>query len=365
VTERAAEWRLPGSNLPIVNCELRIAIVNTLESASASGAAFPAAEPIKPVRPFLKWAGGKRQLLTQLRPFIPHAFARYVEPFLGSGALFFDLCSRGLLEERDVILADTNRDLIGTYGAVAADVESVIRELGSLADGHAAGRERHYYDVRDRRFNPERRHVRGNATGPASTYPASLAAMFVYLNRTGYNGLYRLNANGDFNVPAGRYAKPRVCDAENLRAVARELRRRRVQLRHGAFDATLAVCKAGDFVYLDPPYAPVSATANFTSYTADRFSDSDQRLLQNFVIELSNRCCLVVLSNSTAPTVTALYESDPAAKRAGLRVYRVPARRAINSDAAGRGRVEEYVITNVRLDGTLEAASPESQNATS
>jgi DNA adenine methylase len=339
--------------------------VNTRESASASDVLFPAAEPIRPVRPFLKWAGGKRQLLAQLRPFIPHAFARYVEPFLGSGALFFDLCSRGLLDGRDVILADTNRDLIGTYAAVASDVESVIRELQVLADGHAAGGERHYYDVRDRRFNPERRYLRGTAGGPASAYPASLAAMFVYLNRTGYNGLYRLNAKSDFNVPAGRYVNPRVCDAENLRAVAVQLDQRKVQLRHGAFDATLAVCTAGDFVYLDPPYAPLSATANFTSYTADRFSDRDQRLLQDRVIELSRRGCLVVLSNSTAPTVTALYEGDPAATRAGLRAYRVPARRAINSDAAGRGRVEEYVITNVRLGGKPHAASPESENETS
>jgi DNA adenine methylase len=339
--------------------------MSTPESASAPHAAFPAAERITPVRPFLKWAGGKRQLLTQLHRFIPRAFAAYVEPFLGSGALFFDLCSRGLLENTDVILADTNRDLIGTYAAVAADVESVIRELQVLADGHAAGRERHYYDVRDRRFNPERRHMREIASGPPSAYPASLAAMFVYLNRTGYNGLYRLNAKGDFNVPAGRYAKPRVCDAGNLRAVARELRQRNVQLRHGAYDATLAVCKAGDFAYLDPPYAPLSATANFTSYTAYRFSDSDQRLLQNRVIELSQRGCLVVLSNSTAATVTALYKGDPAAKRAGLQVYRIRARRAINAVAAGRGHVDEYVITNVPLAHMLEAAGAEAERATS
>jgi DNA adenine methylase len=300
------------------------------------------------VRPFLKWAGGKRQLLAHLRRYVPQTFDRYVEPFVGSGALFFDLCSRGHLDSRGVRLADTNADLIGTYRAIASDVEAVIRELRTLAAGHAAGGAEHYYEVRDSRFNPERRRVRAASTDPDTGYPATLAAMFIYLNRTGFNGLFRLNANGGFNVPAGRYVKPAICDSGNLRAVARVLGRPGVELRCARFDLTLSDCGPGSFVYLDPPYAPVSPTANFTSYTSEGFTDSDQHLLRQLVIELSQRGCSVVLSNSTAASVTALYEADPEAHRAGLVTSRVPARRAINSDATRRGAVDEYLITNVR-----------------
>jgi len=300
------------------------------------------------LRPFLKWAGGKRQMLPYLRQFVPPTFAGYVEPFLGSGALFLDLFACGVIESRPVVLGDTNADLIGTYSAVAHQVELVIRALKKLAVGYASGRASHYYEIRDARFNPERRKLDVSRTKGHVTYPATLAAMFLYLNRTGFNGLYRLNTSGDFNVPAGRYLNPKICDAENLRAVAAVLRSPSLKLRHDAYEATIAGCGPGDLVYFDPPYAPLSSTASFTSYTAQGFSDADQRRLQQVVIELVQRGCFVILSNSTAPLITALYETDPAAKRAGLRAYRVPARRAINSNASRRGTIDEYVITNVR-----------------
>ena len=302
-------------------------------------------------RPFLKWAGGKRQMLPHLRQFVPPTFARYVEPFLGSAALFLDLHARGLINSNPVVLGDTNADLIGTYAAVADQVEPVIRALRKLASGHALGGPEHYYKIRDVRFNPARRkRDLMRADGPVE-YPAALAAMFVYLNRTGFNGLYRLNTRGDFNVPAGRYANPQVCDADNLRAVAAVLKSPMVELRHGTFEATVARCASGDLVYFDPPYAPLSSTASFTSYTAQGFVDADQRRLQQIVVDLVQRGCYVVVSNSTAPLITALYETDPAAKRAGLRAYRVPARRAINSDPSRRGTIDEYIITNVRRIG--------------
>src|SRR5258708_30646068 len=154
-------------------------------------------------RPFLKWAGGKRQLLPHLRQFVPPSFAGYFEPFLGSAALFFDLHARGIIGSRRVVLGDTNADLIGTYAAVASQGEAVIRALKKLAAGHAIEEAKHYYEIRDARFNPQRRKLDiRRAQGPI-TYPPTLAAMFMYLNRTGFNGLYRLNASGDFNVPAG------------------------------------------------------------------------------------------------------------------------------------------------------------------
>ena len=307
-----------------------------------------AVEPKTPARPFLKWAGGKRQLLPHLRQFVPPAFGRYIEPFLGSAALFLDLHARIVIGSRRVVLGDTNADLIGTYRAVAHHVDSVIRALRKLAVAHAVDGAAHYYHVRDALFNPQRRRLDIRRTDGPVTYPATLAAMFLYLNRTGFNGLYRLNAGGDFNVPAGRYANPPICDAANLRAVGAVLRSSTVELRHAGFDATVAECTSGDLVYLDPPYAPLSGTAGFTSYTARRFTEADQRRLQRVVVDLAQQGCFVILSNSTAPSIEALYAKDPAATRAGLRAYRVPARRAINSDASRRGMIDEYVITNVR-----------------
>ncbi|MDP9226672.1 MAG: DNA adenine methylase [Actinomycetota bacterium] len=302
------------------------------------------ADPIlKPVRPFLKWAGGKRQLLPQLRRFIPEKFGTYHEPFVGSGALFFDMWGRSLLSERAVRLVDTNADLIGCYRALVRDVDGVVRHLTLLARRHAKHPAEHYYRVRDELFNPKRL-ARIDVDGD---YPTELAAMFIYLNRTGFNGLYRLNSRGSFNVPAGRYTNPQICDASNLKAAAHALGSRGVELVHGTYLSVLDVARGGDFVYLDPPYAPLSTTSHFTAYTAGGFSDDDQRRLQQVILELADRGCHVVLSNSTAPIISELYETNRTPKRAGLRAYKVPAKRAINSDPTRRGDVMEFIITNV------------------
>jgi DNA adenine methylase len=297
----------------------------------------------RPVRPFLKWAGGKRQLLPQLRRFVPPTFGDYHEPFVGSGALFFDLSAAGHLSSRAAHLIDTNADLVGCYQAVAWHVDEVIDHLRQLEQRHRADGAAHYYRVRDELFNPARR----AGAGHPSTYPADLAAMLIYLNRTGFNGLYRLNASGAFNVPAGRYVKPLICDPSNLRAVSSALRRPGVQVVHGPYTAVRTVARPGDLLYFDPPYAPLSTTASFTSYTASGFSDDDHRRLQELVIELAGRGCHVIVSNSTAPLITALYARNDAAKRAGLRAHKVPAKRAINSNATLRGDVMEYIITNI------------------
>ena len=167
--------------------------------------------PATPTRPLLKWAGGKRQLLPALRQHYPASFHRYTEPFLGSGAVFFDLFSSGRLDGRAARLADSNPDLIGCYRAVRDEPEAVVRALADLEREHRARGSECYYDVRDRRFNPAR-------TGGAA-YGPGLAAMFIYLNRTGFNGLFRLNRRGGFNVPAGRYDDPTICDADHIRSV--------------------------------------------------------------------------------------------------------------------------------------------------
>lgn len=292
------------------------------------------------VRPFLKWAGGKRQLLPRLREHYPQAFDRYVEPFLGSGAVFFDLFSAGRLEGRRVELVDLNADLIGCYRMLRDHTEAVIAALDALAEEHRARGGDCYYDVRDRRFNPAR------ADGvERAEYTPELAAMFIYLNRTGFNGLFRLNRAGAFNVPAGRYVNPRICDADHLRACGRALRMPGLTLSRTSFEETLAGASAGDFVYCDPPYAPLSPTSLFAHYTAGGFTMRDHQRLQAAIIDAATRGAVVVVSNSSAPEIEAAYGSR-AAKKAGLRVRRVPARRAINSRASARGPVDELLITN-------------------
>src|SRR5260221_4889089 len=226
----------------------------------------------------LKWAGGKRQLLPRIRGFYPDRFGTYVEPFFGSGAVFFDLHASGRLRGRRAVLVDSNADLIGCYEAVRDRPDAVGDALDALADAHAQRGRAHYYAVRDDQFNPLRLRLR-DARGRIAYTPA-LAAMLIYLNRTGFNGLFRLNARGAFNVPAGRYARPAIVNREKLAAVARALGGPRVRLEYGSFELARTIARAGDFLYCDPPYAPLSRTANFTSYTAARFDDADQVRLQ-------------------------------------------------------------------------------------
>jgi DNA adenine methylase len=301
------------------------------------------------VRPILKWAGGKRQLLPTLRRYYPRDFDRYFEPFLGSGAVFLDFHNHGLLDGRAVHLSDINADVIGCYRMVRDDVDAVIAELGALDEGHRADGARHFYAVRDGRFNAIRRDVHASRE-PATAYTPALAAMLIYLNRTGYNGLFRVNSRGAFNVPAGRYASVRICDAPNLRRLSAALARPGLTLEVRNFDAALERTGPADFVYLDPPYSPVSRTAHFTAYTADRFGLEQQTALQRLVVTLARRGTAVLLSNSVAPDISRLYKDDGDARAAGLAARTVPARRAINSRASRRGAVREYVITNIRVN---------------
>jgi len=297
------------------------------------------------LRPFLKWAGGKRQLLPALRGFYPDGFGTYHEPFLGSGAVFFDLAGR--LAGGRVRLTDVNADLIGCWLRLRDNPDEVIAGLRKLATGYRQAPDEHFYRVRNDEFNPARREIMNGTAPRAEAYTADLAAMFIYLNRTGYNGLFRLNSSGLFNVPRGRYRNPRICDEDNLRRVSSTLAELRATIEHASFDAVLQSACAGDFIYFDPPYAPLSATAQFTSYTSDGFGVEDQRQLQRVLFELARKGCHVVLSNSTAPEIAALYENNPEARKLDIAAHTVPARRAINSNAARRGHVDEYIITNV------------------
>lgn len=268
-------------------------------------------------RPFLKWAGGKGRLLEQFEPLFPARIDGYVEPFAGSAAVFFHLCDRG--RPHRAVLADCNEELLVCYRAIRDHVEAVIDRLAGHRDRH--GRD-HYYRVRRLR--------------PPDLSPEERAARLIYLNRTCYNGLYRENSRGEFNVPIGRYANPRILDADNLRQVSRTLRG--VDLLHEPFDHAPRFCRRGDFVYLDPPYQPVSATARFTSYTAGSFRPEDQERLAATYAELDRMGCRLMLSNSDTPLIRRLYRK--------FDIRRVRAARAINSRADRRGPVRELVILN-------------------
>lgn len=244
-------------------------------------------------------------------------YNRYHEPFVGGGALFFELFSMGAFGRRQAWLSDANARLTDVYGELRRDAEPVIEILKRHAAKHSA---EHYYATR--------------ASQPDS--PAERAARLIYLNRTCFNGLYRENSRGEFNVPMGRYANPLICDAANLRAVSAALKHARITCQ--GFEMAAQVVAPGDFVYLDPPYDPVSETANFTSYHAMAFGREEQRQLAATFRALDQRGARLLLSNSDTPFIRELY--------AGFRIEVVMASRNVNSRADRRGRVAELLIRN-------------------
>jgi DNA adenine methylase len=239
--------------------------------------------------------GGWASVAPDAAPLHPTTFSRYWEPFLGSGAVFFDLHARGLLAARGAVLTDSNPDLIACYAAIRDYPEQLIEELNRLAHDHQRRGSAHYYEVRGERFNPQRRALAAAARGFA--YTPALAAMFIYLNRTGYNGLFRLNADGEFNVPAGRYPKPRICDAEPSRAAAARAR------RHIITDSTACSrTPAPETSSTSIPVRAASPTSRFTA-TPHKVSTCRIRSTQR-VISPQARGCHIVMSNSTAPDIT-------------------------------------------------------------
>jgi DNA adenine methylase len=271
--------------------------------------------------PILKWAGGKRQLLEHLAVRVPGRMRRYVEPFAGGAALYLAIADadepgthRSFEEAR---LADLNEELVVTYRAVASDVDEVIRLLRAYEH-----REEVYYATR--------------ALDVATLSPAERAARMIFLNKTCFNGLWRVNSKGLFNVPFGRYANPKICDEEALRAAAPLLAR--AQIACADFHGLLADLGPGDFVYFDPPYAPVSETADFTSYAKEGFGHGDQERLAHTFRALAARGVLCMLSNADTPLTRALY--------ADFAIDVVHARRSVNSKASRRGAVPELVVTS-------------------
>ncbi|MEJ2733281.1 MAG: DNA adenine methylase [Anaerolineae bacterium] len=274
--------------------------------------------------PFVKWAGGKGQLLAQFQPYFPTRFERYIEPFVGGGAVFYHLYNQGRLAVKEVVLIDHVEELINGYRVIQGNVEALIQEL-ERHELHKLDAD-YYYRVRAWDRQPEY----------ARRSDVERAARFLFLNRTCYNGLYRVNRKGQFNVPFGRYDNPRVCNAGNLRAASRALQG--VTLELGDFSRCLEWAGPGDFIYLDPPYHPLSDTSNFTSYTATAFGVEDQRRLADLFRELDGRGCQVMLSNSSTPLIRELYQ--------GYAQVEVQAIRAISSRGDGRGAIPELLVLN-------------------
>lgn len=283
-----------------------------------------------PPSPFLKWAGGKSALLDELLRCLPASFRTYYEPFLGGGALFFKLASMGSLSR--AVISDSNRDLINCYVAVRDRLEELIGELRIL-QGHAG--EKDFYCFARRRFNEIKLKtgVEGNV---------EKASLLIYLNKTCYNGLYRVNSRSEFNVPWGRYNSPRIFDEQNLRDVSKTLSS--IPLRIMCCDYAEAVADAGpgDLVYLDPPYQPLSRTSSFTSYTSESFGERDQRRLASLFEDLGRRSCAVLLSNSYSPLIEELYAAY--IKRGKFRSVLAPRQLSCKGDQ--RTPVSEYIIMN-------------------
>lgn len=303
-------------------------------------------EEVKPkARPFLKWAGGKGQLLGQISSYLPADLqegrcVRYAEPFIGGGAVLFFIMNNFAV--RECFIADINQDLILAYRTIRSSVDVLLELLDEMQAHyirlHPAQQKEYFYETR-RLFNHR------NYTGEQSLSSGVLlhVARLIFLNRTCFNGLYRVNSSGDFNVPFGSYRNPTICDAANVRAVSRALQN--VDIHHGDFSTCRGFVDEQTFVYFDPPYRPLSRTASFTSYAKDPFDDTEQRRLALFYRDLDRAGAKLLLSNSDPQNENPhdtffenLYE--------GFSLHKVAAKRAINSNGAKRGEITELLITN-------------------
>ncbi len=266
---------------------------------------------------FIKWAGGKAALLKQFDEFLPGKIGRYMEPFLGSGAMFFFV--KREYGPKECLLSDVNAELINCFTVVRDHANELAPQLERHRDNHS---KEYYYKIRK---------LDGN------TFPRiERAAKFIYLNKTCFNGLYRVNSKGQFNVPIGSYTRPKIYNEETLAKASGLLAG--AKLTAMPFEDVLKSAKAGDFVYLDPPYFPLSKTSSFTSYTKTAFGEDEQRKLCAVFRKLDKLGCKVMLSNSAHPFIKKLYKD--------FRIETVSANRLISCDPSTRGKISEFVVLN-------------------
>jgi len=272
-------------------------------------------------KPFVKWAGGKRQLITSLEGHLPKKFNTYFEPFLGGGALLFHLLNQS--PNLKCHVSDLNSDLILAYITIRDKVEQLIESLERHSGKYFTDQQKYYYSVRE----------------SAPKNQIEKVSRLLFLNKTCFNGLYRVNSKGQFNVPLGKYTNPSIVNKENLLVVSKILQSKNIAIRCQDFAAVLDEAKKDDFVYFDPPYQPVSKTANFTSYTKCEFTYDDLKRLAEVCQKLDKKDCNVLLSNSNTKEVRKLFSSK-------WKVAEISANRAINSNSKKRTGHSELLIKN-------------------
>ena len=273
-------------------------------------------------KPFVKWAGGKRQLIPIINQNLPESFGTYYEPFLGGGALLFHILTDK--NGQKCSISDLNSDLVLAYTTIRDRTDSLITSLKNHEKNYQKDSESYYYSIRE--------------SNPRSEIEKT--SRLIFLNRTCFNGLYRVNSKGKFNVPLGKYSNPNIVNEENLHAVSHILQSSRVSIKCRDFEAVLRDAKKGDLVYFDPPYQPVSATANFTSYTNKDFTYDDLTRLAELCLKLDSRGCKVLLSNSDSKEVADIFSKNP------WKITKIEANRSINSNSKKRTGHFELLIKN-------------------
>ncbi|MFH2020251.1 MAG: DNA adenine methylase [archaeon] len=269
---------------------------------------------------FIKWAGGKEKLLSQFKPFLPKKLETYYEPFLGGGAVFFFVSQ--IVKPKKIVLSDVNHLLIELYKNVKEDPDQLIQLLQVHKENHLVGKSEYYYKMRDK-FNQLQNTIKKSA-------------LFLFLNKTCFNGLYRENSKGEFNVPIGSYKNPSIYNPDDIKRASRLLKN--VELIEQDFEKILPLVKRGDFVYMDPPYHPVSETSSFTSYSKDDFGVEDQKRLAEFCRKLNKKGVQFMLSNSDTELIKKLYSE--------FKIHIVTVRRLISADKSKRNMINEVVVTN-------------------
>lgn len=291
----------------------------------------------KMAKPFIKWAGGKSQLLSEIRKHYPNTVERYCEPFLGGGAVLFDVLQ--MFNPAEVLVNDINKELVNTYSQIKTNCDALLEQLKKYQDAYWSStleeNKKSYFEKRER-FNSLK--VNGSEKDCVEK-----AALFIFLNKTCFNGLYRVNSKGLFNVPFNSVKKPLLCDTDNLTECSKLLQN--VEITCGDYSQTRSFIDDKTFVYFDPPYRPLSTTSSFTAYSEKDFADKEQIALQKYVDELTQKGAKVVLSNSDPKNSDAdddffdeLYSDYD--------IERIEAKRMINSKASNRGAVRELLICN-------------------
>jgi len=273
-------------------------------------------------KPFVKWAGGKRQLIPILNQNLPESFGTYYEPFLGGGALLFHILTDK--NGQKCSISDLNSDLVLAYTTIRDRIDALITSLKNHEKNYQKDSESYYYSIRE--------------SNPRSEIEKT--SRLIFLNRTCFNGLYRVNSKGKFNVPLGKYSNPNIVNEENIRAVSHILQSSRTAIKCRDFEAVLRDAKKGDLIYFDPPYQPVSATSNFTSYTTKDFTYDDLTRLAELCLKLDSRGCNVLLSNSDSQEVADIFAKNP------WKITRISANRSINSNSKKRTGHFEFLIKN-------------------